>query len=112
MHSVIESECTGCELCIEPCPVDCIDLVRIPDVTALADAPLRQHRRRRYENRRARLAGEVRAHSASRGSITTPMAANPNAVPGQPFSRQRAREEIARAVERVRIRRQAKDKPS
>jgi len=24
MHTVIASECTGCELCIAPCPVDCI----------------------------------------------------------------------------------------
>jgi electron transport complex protein RnfB len=24
MHTIIEVECTGCELCIEPCPVDCI----------------------------------------------------------------------------------------
>ena len=31
MHSVIKDICTGCELCIEPCPVDCIDLVDIPD---------------------------------------------------------------------------------
>ena len=29
MHTVIESECTGCELCIEPCPMDCISLVNI-----------------------------------------------------------------------------------
>jgi electron transport complex protein RnfB len=27
MHTVIENECTGCELCVEPCPVDCIDMV-------------------------------------------------------------------------------------
>jgi electron transport complex protein RnfB len=27
MHTVIESECTGCELCLPPCPVDCIDMV-------------------------------------------------------------------------------------
>ena len=27
MHTVIESECTGCELCLPPCPVDCIDLI-------------------------------------------------------------------------------------
>jgi electron transport complex protein RnfB len=26
MHTIIESECTGCELCIAPCPVDCISL--------------------------------------------------------------------------------------
>jgi electron transport complex protein RnfB len=24
MHTVIANECTGCELCIPPCPVDCI----------------------------------------------------------------------------------------
>ena len=27
MHSVLTDLCTGCELCIPPCPVDCIDLV-------------------------------------------------------------------------------------
>ena len=32
MHSVIEKHCTGCELCIPVCPVDCISLV---NVTAL-----------------------------------------------------------------------------
>ena len=29
MHTVIEDECTGCDLCVEPCPVDCIDLVPV-----------------------------------------------------------------------------------
>lgn len=24
MHTVISQECTGCELCVEPCPEDCI----------------------------------------------------------------------------------------
>jgi electron transport complex protein RnfB len=27
MHTVIRSECTGGELCIAPCPVDCISMV-------------------------------------------------------------------------------------
>ncbi|MCW8950860.1 MAG: RnfABCDGE type electron transport complex subunit B, partial [Sedimenticola sp.] len=26
MHTVISSECTGCELCLPPCPVECIDM--------------------------------------------------------------------------------------
>jgi electron transport complex protein RnfB len=26
MHTIITSECTGCELCIAPCPVDCISM--------------------------------------------------------------------------------------
>ena len=29
MHGIISDLCTGCELCIEPCPVDCIELLEI-----------------------------------------------------------------------------------
>ena len=29
MHSIIDDLCTGCELCIEPCPVDCIEIVSV-----------------------------------------------------------------------------------
>jgi electron transport complex protein RnfB len=29
MHTVIAAECTGCELCLPPCPVDCIDLIPV-----------------------------------------------------------------------------------
>ena len=29
MHTVIISECTGCDLCVEPCPVDCIDMIEV-----------------------------------------------------------------------------------
>jgi electron transport complex protein RnfB len=29
MHTVIESECTGCNLCVEPCPVECIHIVPV-----------------------------------------------------------------------------------
>ncbi len=28
MHSVLADECTGCELCISFCPVDCIEMVK------------------------------------------------------------------------------------
>jgi Na+-translocating ferredoxin:NAD+ oxidoreductase subunit B len=31
MHTVIESECTGCELCLAPCPVECIHMVPIEE---------------------------------------------------------------------------------
>ncbi|MFZ9311280.1 MAG: 4Fe-4S dicluster-binding protein, partial [Arenimonas sp.] len=27
MHTVLAELCTGCNLCIPPCPVDCIDIV-------------------------------------------------------------------------------------
>ena len=26
MHTVMITECTGCDLCVEPCPVDCIEM--------------------------------------------------------------------------------------
>ena len=31
LHTVIEDRCTGCELCLDPCPVDCISLVPAQD---------------------------------------------------------------------------------
>jgi electron transport complex protein RnfB len=31
MHTIIESECTGCELCVEPCPVDCIYMIPLKE---------------------------------------------------------------------------------
>ncbi|MEW8587222.1 MAG: 4Fe-4S dicluster-binding protein, partial [Candidatus Thiodiazotropha sp.] len=30
MHVVISDECTGCERCLPPCPVDCILMQPIP----------------------------------------------------------------------------------
>ena len=27
LHTVLSAECTGCGLCLPPCPVDCIDLI-------------------------------------------------------------------------------------
>ena len=33
MHTVIIDECTGCDLCVDPCPVDCIDMLALPQNT-------------------------------------------------------------------------------
>jgi electron transport complex protein RnfB len=29
MHTVIAAECTGCDLCLPPCPVECIEMVAV-----------------------------------------------------------------------------------
>ena len=41
MHTVLPSLCTGCELCIAPCPVDCIVIVPAGRVWSPADATRR-----------------------------------------------------------------------
>ncbi len=78
MHTVISDECTGCDLCVAPCPVDCIDmrpLVNlVPMVGGLAANEHEQHERglkrdharRRYEQRNARLQREEQRQLAER----------------------------------------------
>lgn len=39
LHTVIEDRCTGCELCLDPCPVDCISLVPAQDKPWLGNQP-------------------------------------------------------------------------
>jgi electron transport complex protein RnfB len=53
MHTVIADRCTGCELCLPPCPVDCIAILPAARVWSTADAKrARQH----FSARNARLA--------------------------------------------------------
>lgn len=39
LHTIIEDRCTGCELCLDPCPVDCISLVPAQDNPWLGNQP-------------------------------------------------------------------------
>ena len=57
---------TGCELCIAPCPVDCITLVPRASVPH-APAPSAQENRERYTAHGARL----EAHEAQRAALLT-----------------------------------------
>lgn len=79
MHTVIVDECTGCDLCVAPCPVDCIDLLPLPSavtpiVSGFATSSLQQqarntkrnHARRRFESRNARLRSEEARRQAER----------------------------------------------
>ena len=58
MHTVIASWCTGCELCLPPCPVDCIALL---PVAALPDPDLS---RERHDARALRLVRDAREHDS------------------------------------------------
>ncbi|MDI3356953.1 electron transport complex subunit RsxB [Pseudomonas sp. UYIF39] len=80
MHTVIVDECTGCDLCVAPCPVDCIEMRPLPLATVLpivgglafsleeqrARAAKRNHARRRFEQRNARLYREEEQKIAER----------------------------------------------
>ncbi|AWM93998.1 electron transport complex subunit RsxB [Pseudomonas sp. 31-12] len=80
MHTVIVDECTGCDLCVAPCPVDCIEMRPLPLATVLpivgglafsleeqqARTAKRNHARRRFEQRNARLCREEEQKLAER----------------------------------------------
>jgi len=75
MHTVVASECTGCELCVPACPVDCIALIPMPfpgkggeDRSADPDTFVRAwmaerapRARARFERRAARRASRRKA---------------------------------------------------
>jgi len=59
MHTVIAAECTGCRLCLPPCPVDCIAMVETGETWSHAERARRAGQyRRRHEARDARLVRE------------------------------------------------------
>ena len=62
--SVVLALCTGCELCIAPCPVDCIVMVPRASVAHAPPAPGAQENRERYAARSARLATRSQEHAA------------------------------------------------
>jgi Na+-translocating ferredoxin:NAD+ oxidoreductase subunit B len=67
MHTVIESACTGCDLCLPVCPVDCIEMVPISGAKtgwAAWSAELATQARVRYEARQIRLVKEEQEHAA------------------------------------------------
>ncbi|WP_223459960.1 MULTISPECIES: electron transport complex subunit RsxB [unclassified Pseudomonas] len=80
MHTVIIDECTGCDLCVAPCPVDCIEMRPLPMDTVLpvvgglaltpqarqARTLKRDHARRSFEQRNARLQREEQQKIAER----------------------------------------------
>ena len=59
MHTVIAAECTGCKLCLPPCPVDCITMTETGDAWTHEERVRRARQyRRRYEARMERLERE------------------------------------------------------
>ena len=112
MHTVIIDECTGCDLCVAPCPVDCIEMRPLPLATVLpivgglafsleeqrARAAKRNHARRRFEQRNARLQREEEQKVAERQARAHRAAPQPSEVTLDP---------VQAALERVRAQKAA-----
>jgi len=112
MHTVIIDECTGCDLCVAPCPVDCIEMRPLPLATVVpivgglavsleeqrSRAVKRNHARRRFEQRNARLHREEEQKLAERQARAHRTAPQPSASTLDP---------VQAALERVRAQKAA-----
>ncbi|PBJ27009.1 Electron transport complex protein rnfB [Pseudomonas ogarae] len=117
MHTVLIDECTGCDLCVAPCPVDCIEMRPLPTATVLpivgglafsteeqqARTAKRNHARRRFEQRNARLRREEEQRQAERLARTQRAAQ----AKTQEQSQGPALDPVQAALERVRAQKAA-----
>jgi electron transport complex protein RnfB len=96
MHTVIAAECTGCELCLPVCPVDCIAMVEAAMPTGQENSLQRAARyKQRYLARERRLERDRQERMAA-------SAARAN--------ERRKRATIARVMERARQRLRARSR--
>jgi electron transport complex protein RnfB len=96
MHAIIASHCTGCELCLPPCPVDCIGLIPV-EVNSQWTADQARASRIRFERRQLRTQRERRQRLERQNRPSDDMA------PGKSAAKTRI---IAAAVGRAREKRQ------
>ena len=109
MHTVMESHCTGCELCVPVCPVDCIQLENATGSRtgwAAWSAEQAGEARQRYAARTLRL--ELTAPEADEDVATLsdpePASATPQPAAAAPAAdaAEARRAAIAAAMERAR----------
>jgi electron transport complex protein RnfB len=104
MHSILAGWCTGCELCIAPCPVDCIVMVKVAPERAWTDADA-SLARKRYYARNERLALEKRVREQKLAAKSSMNQAPVDAEAVAAAARKKAI--IAAAMERARTQREA-----
>ncbi len=111
MHTVIPQWCNGCDLCVAPCPMDCIEMVPVQPARCWTDDDARESRRR-HEARQARLVLEAaeRAQSQiSRAHARLDEIAGRDDLAADEAARRRSL--VQAAIERARARRQQAAKP-
>ncbi|HSB97189.1 MAG TPA: hypothetical protein VLC91_12110, partial [Spongiibacteraceae bacterium] len=58
--------CTGCDLCVEPCPVDCIDMLPLPINQHLITPAQATHYKARFSAHNLRLQRDAIEHEQRR----------------------------------------------
>jgi electron transport complex protein RnfB len=112
MHAIVEADCTGCELCLPVCPMDCIALEEVSAGATgwAAWSPAQAHAARTHHAaRQARLEREVREHDERLASRAAPPAPDPMAAPQAPTPAADPKQAaIAAALARARVRAKAR----
>ena len=113
MHTVLEDVCTGCDLCVAPCPVDCISMVEVtPGKTGWdawsqeqADAARRQHDFRSFRLRREKEENDARLAAKAIAKLKEVEAAQA-ASPEEQAEQARKKAIIQAAMERARLKKE------
>jgi electron transport complex protein RnfB len=113
MHVVLTEWCTGCDLCVPPCPVDCISMVSVTENRTGWDAWSAEQAvlsRARYHGREDRLEREERDNNLrlSKKAEAKLKALNETVGSGnhsveQAQENERKRAIIAAAIERAKL---------
>jgi electron transport complex protein RnfB len=113
MHTVISELCTGCKLCVAPCPVDCITM---PEITpgrsgwdawspGQADAARQRHALRAQRLQREARENEARLAAKAAAKLQE-LNAETQATPAQQADAARKKAIIEAAIARARLRQQ------
>src|SRR5262249_44441655 len=103
MHTVLAALCTGCDLCVPPCPMDCIAMLPIEPAREWSADDARAARQR-FETRERRLARE-RAEAEMRRTGKTVTRQVDDAVHASDAEARAKKARVAAAIERARERR-------
>jgi electron transport complex protein RnfB len=109
MHTILPSLCTGCDLCVAPCPVDCISMIPVTGertgwaawTQEHADAARARHdfRTERLQREREENDARLAAKALEKMRAVTAEATN---TPDELAEKERKRAIIAAAMERAR----------
>jgi electron transport complex protein RnfB len=115
MHTVLIEACTGCELCVPPCPMDCVDMLSLselarhnsPEAAREMSTPVAAHSRRWRARYAFHLSRSARDRQERDARLAAKAGGKRRALDAQAPAddQQRKRAAVRAALERARARR-------